>query len=203
MAPTTFDHSTSVNCVWALPQDLTKRKQPGFFMDLAEQYQKTDPSVRFAIFQGGPLRSNNPDYVARARAMAAAGLLEIHENLNKNEYYALLNDTRCLFNCALQDWVSNTVSEADTLGCNVLYPAYRSFPETFANDPERLYVPWSMTDAMNKLDPLLISPHTSMGRISDWNNGTVDRIVDIIQGSGEKWNRSGNRYRNHIAGAKY
>ena len=180
-----------------------QEKQPGFFMDLAEQYQATDPSVKFAIFQGGPLRSNNPDYVYRARALAAAGLLEIHENLNKNEYYALLNDTRCLFNCALQDWVSNTVSEADTLGCNVLYPAYRSFPETFANDPERLYVPWSMADAMNKLDPLLVSPHTSMGRISDWNNGTVDRIVDIIQGSGEKWNRSGNRYRNHIAGAKY
>ena len=180
-----------------------QEKQPGFFMDLAEQYQKTDPSVKFAIFQGGPLRSNNPDYVYRARALAAAGLLEIHENLNKNEYYALVNDTRVLFNCALQDWVSNTVSEADTLGCNVLYPAYRSFPETFANDPERMYIPWSMTDAMNKLDPLLVSPHTSMGRISDWNNGTVDRIVDIIQGSGEKWNRSGNRYRNHIAGAKY
>jgi hypothetical protein len=180
-----------------------QEKQPGFFMDLAEQYQKTDPSVKFAIFQGGPLRSNNPDYVYRARALAAAGLLEIHENLNKNEYYALVNDTRVLFNCALQDWVSNTVSEADTLGCNVLYPAYRSFPETFANDPERMYIPWSMTDAMNKLDPLLVSPHTSMGRISDWNNSTVDRIVDIIQGSGEKWNRSGNRYRDRVAGAKY
>jgi hypothetical protein len=180
-----------------------QEKQPGFFMDLAEQYQKTDPSVRFAIFQGGPLRSNNPEYVARARKLADAGLLEIHENLNKNDYYALVNDTRVLFNCALQDWVSNTVSEADTLGCNVLYPAYRSFPETFANDPERMYIPWSMTDAMNKLDPLLETPHTSMGRISDWNNGTVDRIVDIIQGSGEKWNRSGNRYRDHIAGAKY
>ena len=180
-----------------------QEKQPGFFMDLAEQYQKTDPSVKFAIFQGGPLRSNNPDYVYRARALAAAGLLEIHENLTKNEYYALVNDTRVLFNCALQDWVSNTVSEADTLGCNVLYPAYRSFPETFANDPERMYIPWSMEDAMNKLDPLLVTPHTSMGRISDWNNGTVDRIVDIIQGTGERWNRSGNRYRDHIAGAKY
>jgi hypothetical protein len=85
----------------------------------------------------------------------------------------------------------------------VLYPAYRSFPETFANDPERMYVPWSMTDAMDKLDPLLVTPHTRMGRISDWNDGTVDRIVDIIQGSGEKWDRSGNRYRDYTAGAKY
>ena len=180
-----------------------QEKQPGFFMDLAEQYQKTDPSVKFAIFQGGPLRSNNPDYVYRARTLANAGLLEIYEDLNKNDYYALVNDTRVLFNCALQDWVSNTVSEADTLGCNVLYPAYRSFPETFANDYERLYIPWSMDDAMNKLDSLLITPHTSMGCISDWNNGTVDRVIDIIEGKGEQWNRSGNRYRDHIAGAKY
>jgi hypothetical protein len=50
---------------------------------------------------------------------------------------------------------------------------------------------------------LLVTPHVRMGRISDWNNGTVDRIVDIMQGTGEKWNRSGNRYRDHIAGAKY
>jgi hypothetical protein len=180
-----------------------QEKQPGFFMDLAEQYQKTDPSVKFAIFQGGPLRSNNPDYVTRARAMEAAGQLEIHENLTKNEYYALVNDTRVLFNCALQDWVSNTVSEADTLGCNVLYPAYRSFPETFANDSNRLYIPWSIDDAYHKMQNLLREPHHNMGLISDWNNATVDRVIDIISGSGEQWNRAGNRYRDHAAHEKY
>jgi hypothetical protein len=108
-----------------------------------------------------------------------------------------------LFNCALQDWVSNTVSEADTLGCNVLYPAYRSFPETFANDPDRLYIPWSEDDPFNKLGLLLEKPHHNMGLISDWNNGTVDRVVDILEGSGEKWLRTGARYRDHVAHAKY
>jgi hypothetical protein len=179
-----------------------QEKQPGFFMDLAEAVQDFS-ATRFAIFSGGPLRSNNPEYVERARQLAAQGKLEIHENLSKNDYYHLLNDTRVLFNCALQDWVSNTVSEADTLGCNVLYPAYRSFPETFANDPERLYVPWSQRDAINKLMPLLAEPHANMGLISDWNNGTVDRIVDIITGAGEQWNRAGNRYRDHVSVAKY
>jgi hypothetical protein len=180
-----------------------QEKQPDFFMDLAEQYRERDPSVTFAIFSGSELRSNNPRYVERARAMAAAGELEIHENLNKNDYYALLNDSRVLFNCALQDWVSNTVSEADTLGCNVLYPAYRSFPETFANDADRLYVPWSLEDAKAKLEPLLEQPHPRLGLISDWNDGTVDRVIDIIDGAGEQWNRSGNRYRDHVAPAKY
>ena len=181
-----------------------QEKQPGFYMDLIEMFNKlTAEPCEFAIFSGGPLRSNNPEYVDRARSMAAAGQLKIYENLDKNSYYALLNDTRVLFNCALQDWVSNTVSEADTVGCNVLYPAYRSFPETFANDPNRLYVPWSIDDAYHKMQNLLREPHHNMGLISDWNNSTVDRVIDIITGQGEQWNRSGNRYRDHTAMAKY
>jgi hypothetical protein len=181
-----------------------QEKQPGFYMDLIEMYgELTTEPCEFAIFSGGPLRSNNPEYVTRARSMAAAGLLQIYENLDKNSYYALLNDTRVLFNCALQDWVSNTVSEADTVGCNVLYPAYRSFPETFANDPNRLYVPWSIDDAYHKMQNLLRDPHHNMGLISDWNNSTVDRVVDIMLGQGEQWNRSGNRYRDHTIPAKY
>jgi hypothetical protein len=180
-----------------------QEKQPGFFMDFAEEFQKRYPGTEFAIFQGGPLRSNNPEYVDRARNLAASGKIKIYENLSKNDYYALLNDTCVLFNCALQDWVSNTVSEADTLGCNVLYPAYRSFPETFANDPERLYIPWSQSDAIRKLEMLMTGLHPNAGKISDWNDGTVGRIVDILTGHGAQWNRSGNRYRDHVAGSKY
>jgi len=181
-----------------------QEKQPGFFMDLIEMYgELTSEPCEFAIYSGGPLRSNNPEYVERARRMEAEGRLRIYDNISKNEYYAYLNNTRVLFNCALQDWVSNTVSEADTLGCNVLYPAYRSFPETFANDPNRLYVPWSIDDAYHKMCNLLQTPHHNMGRISDWNNGTVDRIVDIITGQGAQWDRSGPRYRDHVPHEKY
>ena len=181
-----------------------QEKQPGFFMDLIDMFHDQGPvGAEFCIYSGGPLRSNNAEYVTRAREMEAAGKLKIYDNISKNEYYAHLNNTRVLFNCALQDWVSNTVSEADTLGCNVLYPAYRSFPETFANDPNRLYIPWSIDDAYHKMQNLLREPHHNMGLISDWNNGTVDRVVDIVTGQGEQWNRAGNRYRDHVAEAKY
>jgi hypothetical protein len=141
--------------------------------------------------------------MARTRDLQARGLLTIYEDLEKNEYYNLLNDTRVLFNCALQDWVSNTVSEADALGCNVLYPAYRSFPETFSNDFDRLYVPWSLDDAIRKLMPLLKSPHVNMGNISSWTDGTVDRICDIIEGKGKQWLRMGTDYRKHTRESKY
>ena len=188
-----------------------QEKQPDFYMDLIEEWNRRHDAigldannrVEFAIFSGAKLKSNNDSYMARTRDLQARGLLTIYEDLDKNDYYALLNDSRVLFNCALQDWVSNTVSEADTLGCNVLYPAYRSFPETFANDAERLYVPWSIEDAIRKLMPLLKNPHQSMGLISDWTDGTVDRIVDIIEGQGEKWLRMSTDYRDHTRESKY
>ena len=185
-----------------------QEKQPDFYMDLIEMYQSQGrhKDVEFAVFSGGELRSNNPRYLERAERMEQEGRLKVYDGLKKDAYYALLNDSRVLFNCALQDWVSNTVSEADTLGCNVLYPAYRSFPETFANDPNRLYVPWSIDDAFTKLELLLDEPHHNMGLISDWNNGTVDRIVDIVTSSDPTrsiWYRGDNRYRDHVAPAKY
>ena len=182
-----------------------QEKQPGFFMDLIDMYNQLNITpTEFAIYSGGTLRSNNPALVDRAKQMEADGKLRIYDQLDKNQYYDLLNNTRVLFNCALQDWVSNTVSEADALGSNVLYPAYRSFPEVFANDSNRLYVPWSIDDAYHKLCNLLQKPHPNMGLISDWNNGTVDRVVDIITGNDAKrWLRSDSRYRDHVAKAKY
>ena len=180
-----------------------QEKQPDFFMNIAEQVKATGQNIEFALLQGGPLRSNNPKYVERARALEAKGVLTIYENLKKNEYYEILNDSRILFNCALQDWTSNTVSEADSLGCNVLFPAYRSFPEIFANDHERMYIPWSMEDAYRKMVQLLREPHAKIGKISDWTSGTIDRYVDIMEGKGEEWRRDSNRYRDHVAESKY
>ena len=180
-----------------------QEKQPQFFMDMIAKFKEKHPETEFAICQGGPLRSNNKYYVDEAKHLEKKGLLTIHENLKKNDYYNILADSRVLFNCALQDWTSNTVSEADALGCNVLFPAYRSFPEVFANDHTRLYVPWSQEDAMAKLELLLSKPSPSMGQISDWTNGTIDRMLDIMTGKGEQWRRDGSHYRTPVSENKY
>ena len=183
-----------------------QEKQPDFYMDLIEAYFKRHPGaygVEFCICSGGKLKSNNDSYMQRTRDMQARGLLTIYEDLEKNDYYNIVNDSRVVFNCALQDWVSNTVSEADSLGCNVLYPAYRSFPETFANDPDRLYVPWSIEDALDKLEKLLKKPHANMGKISDYNNGTIDRIIDVLEGNVDKYLRMSTDYRKYTRESKY
>jgi glycosyltransferase involved in cell wall biosynthesis len=180
-----------------------QEKQPGFFMDLIEDYGKYNRDVEFAVLSGGPLRSNDQKYLDRARALEKTANFKIYENLKKNEYYELLADSRVLFNCALQDWVSNTASEADALGTNCLYPAYRSFPETFANDAECLYIPWSMEDVKNKLDHLLVKPRKKMGQLSNWTSGTIDRCIDIMIDGNEHWYRNTKDYRNNVSGSKY
>jgi hypothetical protein len=182
-----------------------QEKQPDFYMDLIEAWndQPGLETVEFCVCSGGKLKSNSDSYMQRTRDLVERGLLTIYEDLEKNEYYNIVNDSRVVFNCALQDWVSNTVSEADALGCNVLYPAYRSFPETFANDHSRLYVPWSIGDAMDKLEALLDRPHPAIGAISDYNDGTINRIIDILQGDGEDLLRMSTDYRKHTREYKY
>jgi len=189
-------------------------KQPHFYMDLAEAYYKIDPEMEFAIFCGHPeLKSNDPEYVQRAMGLHSFGEgkanFKVYTGLKKNDYYNLLADSQVLFNCALQDWVSNTVSEADTMGCLTLFPAYRSFPEVFANNANHLYVPWSIQDATEKLKRMqeAVDNDTldqyNIGKISDYQNGTVDRTVDIMIGDGEQWGRNDWGFRKHVAKNKY
>jgi hypothetical protein len=181
-----------------------QEKQPDFYMDIIEKYTKAhNGDVEFALLSGAKLRSNNSSYMERTYRLEREGKLNIYSDLSKDEYYGILNDSRVLFNCALQDWVSNTVSEADALGCNVVYPAYRSFPETFANDHTRLYVPWSQDDALNKLNHWVFNEHPRIGQISDWTDKTIDRICDILEGKGEEWLRMSTDYRKHTRESKY
>ena len=196
-------HSRKHRVVFSARWD--QEKQPDFYMDLIEAWndQPGLETVEFCVCSGGKLKSNSDSYMQRTRDLVERGLLTIYEDLEKNEYYDIVNDSRVVFNCALQDWVSNTVSEADALGCNVLYPAYRSFPETFANDPDRLYIPWSIDNAIGKLRRLLQEPHKNMGKISDRNDSTIDRIIDILEGKGEDMLRMGVDYRKHTRESKY
>ena len=121
----------------------------------------------------------------------------------------MLADSKVLFNCALQDWVSNTVSEADSFGTLTLYPAYRSFPEVFANNGRHLYVPWSMEDCISKLGNMLDDIKTdnledySLGKISDYQNGTIERTLKVLAGLGLEQQRDRQWYRRQVAKAKY
>ena len=135
--------------------------------------------------------------------------LKIYTGLKKDDYYNLLADSKVLFNCALQDWVSNTVSEADSFGTLTLYPADRSFPEVFANNGRHLYVPWCMEHCISKLSNMFDDIKTdnlseySIGKISDYQNGTIERTLKVLAGLGLEQERDRRYYRRKVAEAKY
>jgi hypothetical protein len=101
------------------------------------------------------------------------------------------------------------VSEADTMGALTLFPAYRSFPEVFANNHNHLYAPWSIDDAVNKLQNMFANIEAkdlsgyNLGKISDYQNGTIDRTLDIMMGNGEQYARNEWDFRRHVAINKY
>lgn len=158
-----------------------REKQPNFFLNLVREWKSTcKVPVEFAFVSGKELTSNDPAILRDIRDLQEIGHVSVYENLSKEDYYDILKRSRVLFNCALQDWVSNTVSEADALGCNVLYPAYRSFIEVFKSDPTRLYVPWSIMDAKAKLRRLLYAPHPFINDISDNQDDTICTSVTAM-----------------------
>lgn len=182
-------------------------KQPEFYMQLAQKFHKTRPEVEFAVFCGHPsLKSNNPQHLEFAKYLESSGTanFKVYTGLQKNDYYELLANSTVLFNCALQDWVSNTVSEADSFGTLTLYPAYRSFPEVFANNANNMYIPWSLSDAGDRLEKMFANPQNyTTGAVSDWQDGTIGRTIDVLEGKGEQWARNTPDYRKHVSTAKY
>ena len=61
----------------------------------------------------------------------------------------------------------------------------------------------SVSDAAIKIHKAIHEPHVNQGKISDYNDGTIDRVCDILEGKGEEYLRMSTDYRKHTREAKY
>jgi hypothetical protein len=74
----------------------------------------------------------------------------------------------------------------------------------FANNEKNMYIPWSVEDATQKLKKMLVYPtEFTTGKVSDWQDGTIDRTIDVLLGNGKQWARNRNDYRRYVAIPKY
>lgn len=156
---------------------IAAEKNPAFLATVATALVREDPSITVTILSGSVIDCSKYPLLAAAVNL---GYIILRQNLTKIAYYQALNNARVLFNCSQQDWVSNTASEADTFGCNLVFPAYRSFPEAFDNDATRLYVPWSVKDAVNKLLVATKLQNPLVGTFANRQNNTNSRTLDFI-----------------------
>jgi glycosyltransferase involved in cell wall biosynthesis len=170
---------------------LDKEKQPHFFFDVLLAVRRLRPDIVFEVCTGSKeLRSNAALAVDRALALEAGGHLVVHRGTTKETYYGVVKNARVQLNTARQDFISYTAIEASTLGTVTVAPAFRSFPETFANDHRVLYVPWSVADAaelvIRRVDSQ-IHP-ADVGQLSHLQHRTLDRIIDLLlTGFSQPW----------------
>jgi glycosyltransferase involved in cell wall biosynthesis len=167
---------------------LDREKQPHFFMDIVDRLAPKGFSFHVCTGSKEP-RSNDPSAVERLLAMEAKGRVTIHRATTKARYYEVVKNSRVQLNTARQDFVSYTAIEASSLGTYTLAPAFRSFPETFDNNADFLYVPWSVQEACEKLELLAtLGPrmagddtHESLvGKLSAYQHAALDRIIDLL-----------------------
>ena len=166
-----------------------KEKQPWFYMDLIEKFHERQGKdmPEFVITTGAAeLRSTNQEYLDRARDLQERGLLTICEGLSKTTYYHMLANSQIQFNCARQDWQSNTLNEASALGTYSLCAAFRSFPQALNNNHRFLFSPWSLEDAYEKMcalleDAAICNTHEEViDYPADEMHKTIDRTIDIL-----------------------
>ncbi len=162
------------DCVYT--SRLDKEKNPDLFLDLVG----VCPDLEFALCTPyADLRGTaaNANFIRRIDELKN---LTVFFGLEKGEYYAVLSNSRVQFNSSLQDWTSFTLLEAITYDCLPLYPSFRSFPEVFDYDQTFLYRPFDLESARDKLRFLLESDLKPPSHILEYNNGTLERIGQVI-----------------------
>lgn len=180
---TQYAKGLKIDCVYSSRWD--EEKNPNFFLDVVE----ANPGLNFAICTGSSqLRGTDKKAIQRANKLDNDGRLKIYSDLKKGEYYSLLSNSTVQFNCARQDWISFTLLEALTFGCEPLYPLTRSFdilqPFTYNH-----YLPEVVEDASFKLQSLIRTAKNGgeshqkdiQGAILGHMDQSLDRIAQLLK----------------------
>ena len=131
---------------------LDKEKNPFFMMEVAEQFLDENKSWEWHVTTSGQsFKSMLPGAIEALESLAKRQpRFKLLSNLTKEEYYSELALAKIQFNSSLQDYVSWTVLESTTFGCELVFPDFRSFPEFIPKD--KLYKPFNVNSALHVLN---------------------------------------------------
>ena len=172
-------------------------KNPMFMMEVAKKFLNNNQDYKWVYTtSASELRSNDRFIIHKLKELEKENdRFIIKTNMHKKSYYELLSRASIQFSSCLQDYVSFTLLEATTFGCEICYPRFKSFPECVPSD--RLYDPFDVNSALDILDNIVqnditlrrtyeeIPKLSSLGTLLDAyivGNG-IDREVNI-------WNES-------------
>jgi glycosyltransferase involved in cell wall biosynthesis len=158
---------------------LDKEKNPFFMMEVARKYLTEFPAAEWHVTTSGKeFKSMLPGVI---NALIALSIEEprfkLLSGLTKEEYYKELAEAKIQFNSSLQDYVSWTVLESTTFGCDMVFPNFRSFPEFIPTD--RLYTPFNVGSAVIRLHEVMTQsqPNYNIAHLADLGRQMEGYIV--------------------------
>lgn len=158
---------------------LDKEKNPFFMMAVAEQYLEQFTGAEWHVTTSGEIfKSMLPGVIDALYELAERQpRFKLLNNLTKQEYYKELAEAKIQFNCSLQDYVSWTVLESTTFGCDMVFPNFRSFPEFIP--PSRLYTPFNVNSAVIRLHEVMqqSQPNYNIAHLADLGRQMEGYIV--------------------------
>ncbi len=148
--PTAIDGKVRSNVV-IYTSRLDTEKNPHFMLDVARLFLDDNPGWKWVITTSRDrLVSNDPSVLTRIQQMRDRyANFQVAVGCTKEHYYTMLWNAKIQFNSSLQDYVSWTLLEATTFGCDIVYPRFRSFPEVIPVD--RMYQAFDHIDALRVL----------------------------------------------------
>jgi len=158
---------------------LDQEKQPEFMLEVAAKFLELHPTWWWIISTSGAnFRSNVPGMIDALEKFAKSHSRFIMlSGIPKDDYYKNLACSKINFSSALQDFVSYVLLESITAGCDLVYPAFRSFLEVLPVD--RLYKAFQVTDALRLIDEVIKEPktHYDLARLADYGRRMQAKIT--------------------------
>jgi glycosyltransferase involved in cell wall biosynthesis len=151
-----FNHTDPKERKVIFSSRLDKEKNPFFMLEVAKQFLDTYEGWTWHVTTSGKsFKSMVPGVVEALYEFARQQpRFKLLVNLTKEEYYTELATAKIQFNSSLQDYVSWTVLESVTFGCDVVFPKFRSFPEFVPTS--RLYEPFQVDSAYRALQHVVM-----------------------------------------------
>lgn len=158
---------------------LDKEKNPFFMLEVAKKFLELNPTAEWHVTTSAmEFKSTIDGLVEELYDYSRINnRFKMLNNLTKEEYYKELSDAKVHFNSSLQDYVSWTVLESTTFGCDIVFPNFRSFPEFI--DSDRLYKPFDINSALNTLNYVFNNnkTHFNIAKISDIGRKVEGHII--------------------------
>jgi len=152
-----------------------KEKNPEFMLEVAETFLMEHKDWKFYVTTSAKeFRSNVPGFVDAMKFFAQQNKrFKMEANLSKDDFYKILCKSKIQLNTSWQDYVSWTLLEAVTFGCDIAYPNFRSFKECIPKD--RRYKPNNLKSALKILERCIqehrrhdnIAQHSDFGRLCE------------------------------------